>query len=103
MGIRGLPIFRCRFKSASKVAFLVALYYQLNFTGGPQATVGHQKYSSILEKFYQCTLSKSAFSVSISGQHLLRHQEDIKRAHQGGSYNSKTSLSAQVHSCWSTQ
>ena len=42
--------------------------------GGPRTTAGHRKYSGILEKFYQWPL----FTVSISGQHLLRHQADIK-------------------------
>ena len=50
--------------------------------GGPRATAGHRKYSGILEKFYQWPL----FTVSILGQyfwsalgqHLLRHQADIK-------------------------
>ena len=54
------------------------------------------------------SLLKSAFSVSIfgqhSGKHLLRHQADIKQAlhqasHQGGSYNSKTSLSVYSRKC----
>ena len=37
------------------------------FVGGPRATVGHRKYSGILEKIYEWPL----FKVSILSQHFL--------------------------------